>query len=97
MAAERWAQRNGFTPDQLTEFGHLMGMVCSTFIAKGKLTALKEIDSGSFGKIYSTTYDGVPGIFPTCCTCRCLQLFLCGSLPLLAVDVTFGIATVQWL
>ena len=38
-----------------------MGMVCSTFIAKGKLTSLKEIDSGSFGKIYSTTYDGVPG------------------------------------
>lgn len=62
MAAERWAQRNGFTPDQFTEFGHLMVMVCSTFIAKGKLTALKEIDSGSFGKIYSTTYDGVPGI-----------------------------------
>ena len=71
-----------------------MGMVCSTFIAKGKLTALKEIDSGSFGKIYSTTYDGFPGIFPTF---RCLQLFLCGSLPLLAVDVTFGIAAVQWL
>lgn len=92
MAAERWAQRNGFTPDQLTEFGHLMGMVCSTFIAKGKLTALKEIDSGSFGKIYSTTYDGVPGIFPTF---RCLQLFLCSSL--LAVHVTSEIADEQWL
>ena len=37
-----------------------MGMVCSTYIAKNKLTSLKEIDSGSFGKIYSTSYDGVP-------------------------------------
>lgn len=45
----------------MTEFGHLMGMVSSTYIAKNKLTSLKEIDSGSFGKIYSTTYDGVPG------------------------------------
>jgi hypothetical protein len=38
-----------------------MGMVCSTFIPKYKISALKEIDSGSFGKIYSTHYDGVPG------------------------------------
>lgn len=60
LAAERWASRNGFSPEQMTEFGHLMGMVCSTYIAKGKLSGLKEIDSGSFGKIYSTTYDGVP-------------------------------------
>ena len=42
VAAERWAQRNGFTPDQLTEFGHLMGMVCSTFIAKGTNTINKR-------------------------------------------------------
>jgi hypothetical protein len=61
VSAERWASRSGFTSDQMTEFGHLMGMVCSTYIAKNKLTSLKEIDSGSFGKIYSTTYDGVPG------------------------------------
>jgi len=47
-----------------------MGMVCSTYIAKGKLTALKEIDSGSFGKIFSTTYDGVPGVLP------CLPILL---------------------
>ena len=34
----------------------------STYIPRNKLKALKEIDSGSFGKIFATSYDGAPGI-----------------------------------
>uniref|UniRef100_A0A6U5VVR8 Protein kinase domain-containing protein n=1 Tax=Guillardia theta TaxID=55529 RepID=A0A6U5VVR8_GUITH len=60
ILAERWAMSNGFNPDQLTEFGHLMSMVTSTYIPRNKLKALKEIDSGSFGKIFATSYDGAP-------------------------------------
>jgi serine/threonine protein kinase len=59
-SAERWATRSSFSSEQMTEFGHLMGMVCSTYISKGKLKSMKEIDSGSFGKIYASSYDGVP-------------------------------------
>lgn len=80
VSAERWASRNGFTSDQMTEFGHLMGMVCSTYIAKNKLTSLKEIDKGSFGKIYSTTYDGVPG------ECFSFLFFFAGLFRRLAVE-----------
>jgi len=57
--AESWAQREGYNADQMTEFGHLMSMVSSTFIPKRKLGRMAALDSGSFGKIYKTTYDGV--------------------------------------
>ncbi|KAJ1483438.1 kinase-like domain-containing protein, partial [Baffinella frigidus] len=56
--SERWAVKDGFTQEQRTEFGHLMSMVTSTYIPKNKLSRLREIDAGSFGKIYATTYDG---------------------------------------
>mmetsp|Transcript_26306 Transcript_26306/g.53658 ORF Transcript_26306/g.53658 Transcript_26306/m.53658 type:complete len:401 (-) Transcript_26306:220-1422(-) len=56
--ARQWALREGFNQEKLTEFGHLMSMVSATYIAKSKLSKLTEIDSGSFGKIYSSKYDG---------------------------------------
>mmetsp|Transcript_38647 Transcript_38647/g.90123 ORF Transcript_38647/g.90123 Transcript_38647/m.90123 type:complete len:480 (+) Transcript_38647:206-1645(+) len=58
MRALAWARGEGFTKEQLTEFDHLMGMATQTHIHKHQLTAMREIDRGSFGKIFVSKLGG---------------------------------------
>lgn len=57
-AANNWAKRNNFTPDQLQEFGHLITMVAATYIPRSQISGFRQLDQGSFGMIYSAAYDG---------------------------------------
>ena len=50
--------QQGFTREQLVEFGHLTKMALSRYIPKSMLQGWVPIDNGSFGKIYRCTYDG---------------------------------------
>mmetsp|Transcript_2397 Transcript_2397/g.4818 ORF Transcript_2397/g.4818 Transcript_2397/m.4818 type:complete len:601 (-) Transcript_2397:414-2216(-) len=58
--AQVWAQRSGFTQEQLTELSHLMTMVAASHIDPRLLTAMQPIDRGMFGTIYKTTLGGKP-------------------------------------
>jgi len=57
-AANNWAKRNAFSPEQLQEFGHLITMVAATYIPRSQITGFRQLDQGSFGMIYSAAYDG---------------------------------------
>jgi len=96
-AANNWAKRNNFAPEQLQvirvltqckrvrrdtpsacahssplcaskdryepesmaqEFGHLITMVAATYIPRSQITSFRQLDQGSFGMIYSASYDG---------------------------------------
>jgi len=56
--ATQWAKTNGFSNEQLMEFGHLLQMVAATFIPRNQISNLRALDQGSFGQIYSGVYDG---------------------------------------
>mmetsp|Transcript_26427 Transcript_26427/g.51506 ORF Transcript_26427/g.51506 Transcript_26427/m.51506 type:complete len:470 (+) Transcript_26427:207-1616(+) len=56
--ATSWAKNNGFSNEQLMEFGHLLQMVAATFIPRNQISNLRALDQGSFGQIYSGVYDG---------------------------------------
>mmetsp|Transcript_22767 Transcript_22767/g.53830 ORF Transcript_22767/g.53830 Transcript_22767/m.53830 type:complete len:463 (+) Transcript_22767:139-1527(+) len=57
-AASNWAKRNGFSPEQLQEFSHLITMVSATYIPRSQISSFRGLDQGSFGMIYSAVYDG---------------------------------------
>ena len=57
-AANNWAKRNQFSPEQLQEFGHLITMVAATYIPRSQINGFRQLDQGSFGLIYSAAYDG---------------------------------------
>lgn len=57
-AATSWAKREGFSPEQLLEFHHLIQMVTATYIPRNQISQLRPLDQGSFGQIYSGVYDG---------------------------------------
>ena len=55
MTADEWARREGFSPEQLIEFRHLLKLALTKYIPKYLIQGWKPIDNGSFGQIYACT------------------------------------------
>jgi len=56
--AHAWAQRSGFTQEQLTELSHLMTMVAASHIDPRMLSTMQAIDRGMFGTIFKSSLGG---------------------------------------
>ena len=53
------------------EFGHLITMVAATYIPRSQITSFRQLDQGSFGMIYSASYDGSSVAVKQCSSVRC--------------------------
>lgn len=42
----------------MQEFGHLITMVAATYIPRSQISRFQQLDQGSFGMIYSASYEG---------------------------------------
>jgi len=59
------------------EFGHLITMVAATYIPRSQITSFRQLDQGSFGMIYSASYDGSSVAVKQCSSVSCVVQASC--------------------